>query len=140
MNLHFLTKTFSCDEAPIACTDGTHRIQSPDQTLARVQPFMRLMQITRLANITGLDYVWVPLEIVHTNYTFEARIGAGIFAATSNGLASGNHILEAVSHGICEVVERDATTLWELSGETKKCGTRIDLGTIEDPCCAMMLQ
>ena len=41
---------------------------------------------------------------------------------SSNGLASGNHLLEAISHGLCEVVERDATTLWHLRGEGARRG------------------
>ena len=43
--------------------------------------------------------VWVPYETVHTAYTLPAPTGTGCFTATSNGLASGNHLLEAISHG-----------------------------------------
>ena len=46
--------------------------------------------------------------MVHTHYTLPLPSGSGCFPASSNGLASGNHILEAINHGICEVVERDA--------------------------------
>jgi ribosomal protein S12 methylthiotransferase accessory factor len=35
---------------------------------------------------------------------------------TSIGLAAGNHQLEAVSHALCEVVERDALALWDERG------------------------
>jgi ribosomal protein S12 methylthiotransferase accessory factor len=56
---------------------------------------------------------WVPLELVSTNYTLPLPPGSGCFQANTNGLASGNHRLEAISHGLCEVVERDATTLWK---------------------------
>ena len=55
--------------------------------------------------------VWTPFELVHTNYTLPQAPGSGCFMCSSNGLASGNHLLEAISHGICEVVERDASTL-----------------------------
>ena len=77
----------------------------------------------------GREPVWVPYEIVYTNYTLPRPTGAGCFAATSNGLASGNHLLEAISHGICEVVERDATTLWGLSPSEPRDRTRLDLDT-----------
>src|SRR5262249_14490630 len=50
------------------------------------------------------ENVFVPYEMVHTNYTTPLPDGHGCFAASSNGLASGNRVVEAVSHGICEVV------------------------------------
>jgi ribosomal protein S12 methylthiotransferase accessory factor len=58
---------------------------------------------------------------------------------SSNGLASGNHLLEAVSHGLCEVIERDATTLWVYSGERAQADRRVDLASIDDPACREVL-
>ena len=40
------------------------------------------------------------------------------FLATSNGLASGNHILEALEHALCEVIERDTQALDAARGMT----------------------
>lgn len=83
--------------------------------------------------------VWVPYEMVHLNYTLPLPPGTGCFVASSNGLASGNHLLEAISHGICEVVERDATALWRLRSEAAQQKTQIDLDTVDDPdCCAVL--
>ena len=56
----------------------------------------------------------MPFELVSANYTLPLPPGSGCFQANTNGLASGNHRLEAMCHGLCEVVERDATTLWRL--------------------------
>src|SRR5262249_16379154 len=61
------------------------------------------------------DSCWVPYELVHTDDTFPHPGYAGYFLASSNGLASGNHLAEAVSAGICELVERDAEALWQVS-------------------------
>jgi YcaO-like protein with predicted kinase domain len=216
---------------------GTHRWITPEETLARVHPFLSRMGITRVANITGLDRiglpvvqvsrpnsrslagsqgkglslaaakasgvmesveayhaenitlpvkyarhtdlsrdhcvvdattlnrpknsnyhseipllwiegidllrdeaVWVPFEMVDANFTYPRPAGVGCFAATSNGLASGNHLLEAISHGISEVVERDATTLWGLSGKEAQDLTRLDLQTVHDPACVDVLE
>lgn len=216
---------------------GTHRATSPAETVARVRPFLPMMGITRIANVTGLDVigvpvtmvcrpnarslsvaqgkgldldsarasgvmesielfhaetitlplklatytelrfshdladvaalprltvssfhdhlrllwiegwellrgrkVWVPYELVHTNYALPLPPGSGAFISSSNGLASGNHLLEAINHGICEVVERDATTLWHLGGDAARRRTRVDLGTIDDPGCVSVLQ
>jgi ribosomal protein S12 methylthiotransferase accessory factor len=65
--------------------------------------------------------------------------GSGAFFQSSNGLSSGNHILEAISHGICELVERDASALWEASGEKFQHTRRIDLDTVTDPACLSVL-
>lgn len=215
---------------------GTHRLIAPQQTLERVRGLLPVMGITRIANVTGLDKVgipvvmvcrpnsrsiavsqgkgidldaakasgvmesiegyhaeritlplklgtyedlrythritevtgmvrradslfhpnlqilwiegydlisdrgiWLPYEMVHLNYTLPLPPGTGCFAASSNGLASGNHVLEAISHAVCEVVERDATVLWYLRDAQTRRGSRVDLGTVDDPGCCEML-
>jgi YcaO-like protein with predicted kinase domain len=182
---------------------GTHRTRSPRETLAAYAPFMRGLGITRLANITHLDHVGMPvwtgirpnartlatsqgkgedhdsakasalmeaIEFHHAEYmeSFPVRydtyrglrrtaevcpiellprhpasrvvpgaprlwiegydvargvpawvpfskvciadasepIDAEMLVRSSNGLASGNHRLEAIVHGLCEVIER----------------------------------
>jgi ribosomal protein S12 methylthiotransferase accessory factor len=216
--------------------DGTHRLISPRETVERVRPLMGRMGITRIADVTGLDRigvpvvmvvrpnsrsvtvsqgkgldiwaakasglmesvegyhaefmtlplkycsyrelsgthtvvdvaalpkedpslfhqdrallwmegfdlvndepVWVPHELVHTIYNVDKMACPGNFAASSNGLASGNHLLEAISHGICEVVERDSTTLYSLLSREQQDGRRIDLSTVDDPGCRSVL-
>ena len=223
--------------APKHFRAGTHRLVPPEETLARVRPLMPLMGITRIANVTGLDTlglpvvmvyrpntrslavspgkgldlvsakvsglmesvegyhaehihlpltlashaelrfshplvdlaglprlstslfherlrllwvegrewmegrpVWVPFELVHTCFTLPLPTGSGAFLMSSNGLASGNHVLEAASHGLCELVERDATTLWHLGDEETRRRTRLDLGTVDDPACRETLE
>jgi ribosomal protein S12 methylthiotransferase accessory factor len=226
----------SGDASPKGFTDSTHRLIPPEETLARVRRFLPVMGITRIANVTGLDTVgipvvmvcrpnsrsvsvsqgkgfdlaaakasgvmesiesyhaeridlplklggyedlryqnpmievarlprladsrftphtqllwiegedllgggrlWLPYELVHLNYTLPMPTGHGCFVASSNGLASGNHRLEAISHGITEVVERDATTLWHLLDDAARQRTRLDLDSVEDPCCRALL-
>lgn len=216
---------------------GTHRTVSPAETLARVQPFLARMGITRVANVTGLDRiglpvtmvfrpnsrsvavsqgkgidldaarasgvmesieayhaeriqlplklgsvedlrashrlidldripriagsrfhpnfpllwiegqdliagapVWLPFELVHANYTLPLPAGSGCFPASTNGLASGNHFLEAVCHGLTEVIERDATAIWNQSGRGIRDETRIALDGVEDPDCRAVLE
>ena len=43
---------------------GTHRIVSPQETLERVRPFMSALGITRIANVTGLDRLGIPVVMV----------------------------------------------------------------------------
>ena len=78
---------------------------------------------------------WVPYEMVHTAYTLPRPTGTGCFIATSNGLASGNHLLEAISHAICETVERDAATLHSVRAPRDAASRRIDPKTVDDPGC-----
>ena len=78
---------------------------------------------------------FVPYEMVHTNYTVPFVDRHRCFPATSNGLASGNCAIEAISHAVCEVIERDATTLWMLRGEKRFEINRLDLATVDDPIC-----
>lgn len=82
----------------------------------------------------------VPFEMVHANFTWPLPAGSGGFPMTSNGLASGNHVLEAISHGICEVVERDATTLWRTSAAARRAGRGVDLHTVDDDGCRTALE
>lgn len=229
-------------ERPQGCSKknyrlGTHRSAHPSATLARVRPHLRAMGITRIANVTGLDRIglpvvtacrpnarsvavsqgkgleldaakasavmesiethhaeninaplrfgsveelaphiplahvaglarsqadlfdprrrilwvagrnwfddtplWLPLETVSADYTLPLPPGSGCFAANTNGLASGNTRMEAVCHGLSELVERDAVTLWKLQGEGPRRRTAIDNASIDDPLCRSVLE
>jgi YcaO-like protein with predicted kinase domain len=83
--------------------------------------------------------VWLPYETVHTNYTSPMPPGSGCFYASSNGLASGNHALEAISHAICEVVERDSTSLWRRLSDVTSPDRRIRLESVTEPGCRELL-
>ncbi|QSQ23954.1 YcaO-like family protein [Pyxidicoccus parkwayensis] len=216
---------------------GTHRVVSPQQTLERVRRLMPALGITRIANVTGLDTIgipvvmvarpnarslavsqgkgltldaakasglmesvegyhaehislplklgtynelrfreavvdvaglprlsvslfhdnwrmlwvegvnlmqgttlWLPFDLVHTDYTLPLPTGSGAFLMSSNGLASGNHVVEATLHGLCEVVERDSTTLWHARGPRAQAKTRLDLGSVDDESCREVLE
>jgi ribosomal protein S12 methylthiotransferase accessory factor len=215
---------------------GTHRLVNPEETLARVAPFLPVMGITRIANVTGLDHIgvpvvmvvrpnsrslavtqgkggtlaaakasgvmeaiesyhaervnlplkigsyeelrytqrlcdpaslpqiemsafhsekrllwiagvelntgeemWLPYEIVHTDYTLPPPTGTGCFSRNSNGLASGNHLFEAISHGLCEVIERDSTALWLQDDVERLNESRLNLATVNDPDCVEII-
>src|SRR4051812_17525627 len=79
---------------------------------------------------------WVPAELVHTDYT---RDPDGFFLAGSNGLASGNHPVEAVIAAICELVERDALALWQAGGIRQQAASALHPGLIDDPDCRGLL-
>lgn len=79
--------------------------------------------------------VWVPFDLVHMDWTLPLPAGSEIFSMSSNGLASGNHRAEAISHAICELVERDATSLHEQLPGAEKARRRVALSTIDAPAC-----
>jgi ribosomal protein S12 methylthiotransferase accessory factor len=91
-------------------------------------------------DLLGGDATWVPVELVSANYTLPLPPGSGCFQANTNGLASGNHLLEAVSHGLCEVVERDATTLWRHRLRRLRDERLLDLASVDDPACRSVLE
>jgi ribosomal protein S12 methylthiotransferase accessory factor len=75
--------------------------------------------------------VWVPFEIVNADASVRRLDGAGSFLHTTNGLASGNIVEEAILHGLCELIERDALALWEYAGSATQADSRIDLASID---------
>jgi ribosomal protein S12 methylthiotransferase accessory factor len=68
----------------------------------------------KLEWIEGFDLlsrqpIYVPLNAVVCPY--EASRGCAIYYASTNGLASGNTVAEALCHALCEVIERDALAI-----------------------------
>ena len=197
--------------APKVYGEGLHRVITPQETIKNIRPLMEKVGITRLADITGLDYIGVPtyssivptsqdmlsiyngkgptkdiakagalMEAVerhaaanlerdfiygsynelcrvhrvlnpraisnklHASYSEDNRLAwvegfdllqqqevlvpvelAGYYLqgkygepccdiVTTNGLASGNTLEEAVCHALCELIERDAWTIAEI--------------------------
>jgi ribosomal protein S12 methylthiotransferase accessory factor len=59
---------------------------------------------------------WVPSDLVVLPTGVMVPNLSHPWAAGSNGLASGNDLLEALCAGLYEVIERDATTCWRSAG------------------------
>lgn len=73
--------------------------------------------------ITDKDY-YIPSNAIFHPYNYKESL----FKSNTNGLASGNILEEAILHGIFEVIERDAWSIFEL---THKNYAQIDVGSIE---------
>lgn len=82
---------------------------------------------------------WVPAEVVQYDTTCERIHDSGCFLRSTNGLGSGNNLLEALSSGICEVVERDAVALWVAREVRDRAGCHLDPSSIEDPAALDLL-
>jgi len=78
-------------------THGCHRAVAPEQTLEAVAPFLKRAGITRVADVTGLDYPGVPTVMVTRPNSRSLSVTQG------KGLS-----LEAAKvSGIMEAVEQD---------------------------------
>lgn len=95
----------------------------------------------RIAWIDGIDLVSgehraIPYECVQMG-----RVAPSVrmFASTSSGLASGNTHMEAVSHAVCELVERHAAVTWHELPTAVRRTTGVDLGTVEDLSCRTLI-
>ncbi|NKK58605.1 hypothetical protein GFM44_22145 [Rhizobium leguminosarum bv. viciae] len=87
-----------------------------------------------IAWCTGLDIlsgssVFVPWWLVGLDHRGERPAG---FEQSSDGLASGNTPSEAVLHGLCELVERDAWALTQLKSPERLRESRIDPASFGD--------
>lgn len=73
--------------------------------------------------ISGEDF-YIPTNAIYHPYKYPVSL----FKSNTNGLASGNILEEAVLHGIFEVIERDAWSIFEL---THKNYEQINIESIE---------
>jgi ribosomal protein S12 methylthiotransferase accessory factor len=84
--------------------------------------------------------VWVPFEMVHADATVPRHPGSGCFVFSTNGLASGNTAAEAICHGLCELIERDAMALWKMQSAEQQDRTRVCNASIDDPVCEELIR
>jgi ribosomal protein S12 methylthiotransferase accessory factor len=91
----------------------------------------------KLAWIRGTDVAsGEPVSVPHVRVNEDwsrPHPDAGLFLVTTTGLASGNHRLEAICHGLFEVVERDCEWRWERLSESARRARELDSATIEPP-------
>lgn len=121
----------------------SHRIVDldglPRQVSSVFHPHLRMLWVEGYDLIQDAP-VWLPFETVNTDFTLPPPPGHGSFAQTSNGLASGNHLLEALSHALCELIERDAMALWHELPAARQEATRLDMASVDDPNCCRVLE
>lgn len=80
------------------------------------------------------DTEWlVPADLVSLPAYADGLLGSHPWAASSNGLASGNHLLEAVCAGLYEVIERDAISCWQVAAGRGERRLVIDNDSIRGP-------
>lgn len=110
----------------------------PRSRLGEFDPRQQLLWIEGAAVADGEPF-WLPLELVSTNYTLPQPQGSFAFPANTNGLASGNSFIEAALHALCELIERDALSLWRLGGEASRVASKLDPATVDSGACRDLL-
>jgi len=83
---------------------------------------------TKADDLISAKEISVPACAVFHPYIPKADLQ--LFRSSTNGLASGNNIEEAISHGMCEVIERDAWSICEgrrkVNSDLEYGGTRVE--------------
>src|SRR5436189_1925278 len=85
-------------------------------------------------DLINQEEVAVPWWLVHMGQHARRERDLNTFQVSSNGLASGNNLLEAINAGLFEVIERDAIACsrvaWQLA---KQAPPIVDQATIQHP-------
>jgi len=95
---------------------GTHRALHPDSTLRVLVPMLNAFGVTRVANITGLDYIGIPvaMSVRPNSYNLSAYQGKGL----TLGAARVSAIMEAYEYACGERPNSSAT--WARTAALRK--------------------
>lgn len=100
---------------------GTHRALDPDETLERIKPLLGMFGITRVADITGLDSIGLPVAVAirpgsRSNITFQ---GKGLERSSAKVSA----IMESIETYCAERI--NGPLLWASVVEMRKVGRNV---------------
>jgi ribosomal protein S12 methylthiotransferase accessory factor len=98
---------------------GTHRLVPPAQTVARVLPMMRAAGITRIADVTGLDSIGIPVVMVCRPNSRSVSVSQGKGLDLDAARASG--LMESLEQWHAEHIEQPLrfTTAAELAARQR---------------------
>jgi YcaO-like protein with predicted kinase domain len=77
---------------------------------------------------------WVPFGLVSLGDMPVGGVPTSPLAPSTTGLASGNHVLEATAHALCEIIERHCEVAWVSEG-----GDRVDPNSVSQGIAASVL-
>ncbi|MEZ4302620.1 MAG: YcaO-like family protein, partial [Polyangiaceae bacterium] len=75
-------------------SSGTHRAVPPEETLARFERLMPALGITRIADVTGLDHLGIPVVMVTRPNARSLSVAQGKGLSLAAAKASG--LMEAI--------------------------------------------
>jgi len=124
-----------CDVRDVRATIGAMRgrLPCPPEAFARLL-HSRLVEgteldWTRASDLFSGDEVLVPAHLVNLDPDVVPLL-SGPWGGSSNGLASGNHVPEALCAALYECIERDAISCWRVAHQKGVTRLVIDLATI----------
>lgn len=90
-------------------------------------------------NITNNTKTYVPQELMDLNWIVTQQAHLPSFMSNTVGLASGNSLLEATLHGLCEVLECDLLVQYGnyIANNPRKL---VDIETIDSPLCQQLIE
>ena len=124
---------------------GTKGCRAVDvHRIARCHPH-RLNLEDKISWIEALDLIsgdrfLIPWSLVGLDHRLNPPEFNNAFYVTSDGLASGNNRGEAIFHGICELVERDALASWQFAGTDEIRRSQVTVTGDEDPRLPVILE
>ncbi|MDW3223132.1 MAG: YcaO-like family protein [Paracoccaceae bacterium] len=127
---HFEGEVYYASAADLSRTHQMIDLSRLPRTPGPDLPMTMRMHWVKALDLMSETEKLVPLEMVHADYTHPVSGDCGFFPASTNGLASGNHFLEATCHAICEVIERDALSVWYHLPVDARRATRLDPGSL----------
>lgn len=86
---------------------------------------------------TPLQETFVPADLVHLDFTVKDEWQPPMFRVSSNGLASGNTLEEAILHALYEIIERDT---FEQVRRGILAKAQIEPGTVDGAASAPLLE
>jgi YcaO-like protein with predicted kinase domain len=121
------------DLEEVAAEEGARVLQRiPQRRGARLDP-RRPIAWTRACEVHSVRDVWIPEAMVRMDLSDGWRTGVECVAVSSTGLASGNDVLEAVTHAALECIERDAAALHQRRPAAERTDRRLDLDSVRGP-------
>ena len=115
------------EDAPVVDVDGLPRVPG-----TRFDPHLPILWVEG-RNLMDGGVIWRRSRSFTRISAASGPPMSGALSMNTNGLASGNRLQEAIRHGLCELIERDATSLWRQMPPREQEARRLSLATVDDP-------
>jgi ribosomal protein S12 methylthiotransferase accessory factor len=130
----FVAEENPCDDVRGTINQVGDRLPCAPEAFSRLSRatlnYDRAMNWTLATDLFTGEETLVPEYLVNLSTTIPSLM-AGPWGASSNGLASGNHVPEALCAALYECIERDATSCWGIAHERGAVRPFIEHSTLE---------
>lgn len=99
----------------------------------------RAMGWAQATDLVSKQSCYLPHSLISLNSS-SLRQDHGFFQVTSNGLASGNCLDEAICHGLYEIIERDAVSKFNQMQPAMRDAIEVDVESILHPKLVWLLE